>query len=1150
MFGDRVVSTAADLTRAARCEFAMLHALDTEMGAVPAGGGEVAPGRGGRADLDAERAGMAAKLRERHGAGFVEISAFRDRIDLEDGGDDIIARLRAAHSETLAALHSRAPVIAGAVFFDGEFACRAEFLVRAEHRVRYRVHGLADADFSITGALELAGCAAAIEAAGVPADPLIAQSHGDRIRTLPLAELLPVYRARRARVRRIVEEKLGELLPAQWGDPRYLACGHCPVCVEALTAARDLLLVAGMSGTARARLRESGIGTIDRLAAAPGPLPTVPEVAPRTLLRLRRQAEIQLRRDDSGRPAHTLIDPAAIGALPPTSPGDLGLTIDVVEPGWVRIELGGSGAVQLSAVVPLSAARDGRPDGVRTRGRDALDAVLRFICERRSNDPELHIFHYTSAVRSALVCAGARFGTGEDLIDELLTGGVLVDLYPIVRNAVLIGTDSYRLTRLRSLLPGAPPAPGADHDCVTVLGLRDWLLDRAAEQGIEPRTHSRRTARRMQPGAAPTVRPLPLEAALAEFAHADAPTIEPSDQDAPAHPADAPDHRSEVDTPARRVAAVMAAALGYRRRERQPLWWAHADRLSHPVDEWPEAPGVLVADWGTVDTKWHIGPRGDTMRRFLTLTGRMGAGSGLAPGTAVHTFYDRPVGAAMAATAGTRATATATVLGCSVDAEFDDTVRLEERLPPGCAPFDDLPTAIAPGPPGHDDSVDAAMEHSAQLLLMTLPHIPANAVFDILARRVPRLRPAGGPLPRVHGDHAAAITAAVRSLDDSYVAVHGPPGTGKTATVARVVERMVTRYGWRVGVVAPTPAIVENVLDAVVEAGVLPELVAKKDVTIPAPEWAVIDAERYPRFLDNAINGCVVGGAPADFADPALIPYQGLDLLVIADAGRFALAEAVAAAVSAHNLLLIGDPVPAPAATAPFAPHEHIAAAHPEPVGESVLGWLTEGGDTLPADRGYFLDRTWRMPAQVAEPMSRLYYDGRLRACDTVTLARRLTDIAPGVDTVLVDHHGDSTESVAEAREVVRRVRALLGLSWTIGATTRRLHPHDIFVVTPYRAQVARISTLLARAKIDDVLVGTPELFRGREAAVVIVSMTTSSPADAPHGVPGLISRTIVQGAVCRALWKAIIIRSPLLTEYLPASAAELTELSRLLRLG
>lgn len=469
VFGDRVVSTAADLARAARCEFAMLHALDADLGTAsdaPAGN----PPDSADEDRRAERTRILAQLRHRHGAELVEIGGVLGQTDLDHADGDIVDALTAAHAETVAALHTKAPVIAGAVFFDGEFACRADFLIRAEHRVRYRCHGIADDDFSITSALELAGCAAAIEAAGVPVDPLIAHTHHGRTRALPLAELLPVYRARRARVRHIVDEKLGELLPAQWGDPRYLACGRCAVCVDALTAARDLLLVAGMSGTARARLRESGIGTIDRLATTTGPLPSLPEVGPRTLLRLHRQAEIQLRSDDSGRPAHTVIDPTALGALPVRTAGDLALTIDTAPVGagaagvaptggrvdratHLRVELADADGVQLSLLVP--ATLDSVCAETRAQQRAALDEVLDAIAQRRRSHPELHVFHYTSAVRSALLCAGGRFGTGEELIDELLRGGVFVDLYPIVRSALLVGVDSYTPDRLRSLLPDA-----------------------------------------------------------------------------------------------------------------------------------------------------------------------------------------------------------------------------------------------------------------------------------------------------------------------------------------------------------------------------------------------------------------------------------------------------------------------------------------------------------------------------------------------------------------------------------------------------------------------------------------------------------------------------------------------------------------------
>lgn len=1086
VFGDRVVCTAADLVRAARCEFAMLRALDAELGTAPdepaAPPPSAAPG-----GYDDSRERRLADLRDRYGGALVEIR------QPWQNPDDPAARVRAlsdAHEATVAALRDGAPVIRGAVFFDGRFTCSCDAVVATGPR--YTVHVTAPTPHDrMAAALEAAACADALTAADARSEPVVRLYPPGT--TTPLAELLPVYQARRRRVERIVDEQLGELLPVQWGDPRYLACGRCPVCVPELTAARDPLLVAGMTGTARARLREAGASTVERLAGLGSAVPGLP---PRTVTALRRQAEIHSRAVDSGGPVYAVLDPVALGALPPASDGDLALTLSVDTAGDpASLEVAGYEGALLS----FDAATDGGIEGLLS----ALRRLFGLIDLRRRTYPELRLYHHTSAVRGTLSRWTGALGVGEEPLDELLRAGAVVDLYPIVRGAVLVATTSYDLARLRPLVGGE----GAK----TVLCLRDWLLDLATEHDAPPyRNDSVPLGTDLGPS------PSSVEAALAEYA---------ATQADPQHPA-----------------AAMAAALGYRRRERQALWFAHTDRLSHPVPEWPDAPGVLVAEWGTVDTKWHHSPQRATMRRYLTVTGRIGTGdtgAGIpAPGDTVYTFYDRSVSPGMSAGPGLRATTTATVLGCAVDADFDDTVRLEEHLPAGCAPFDDLPIALAPALPPWDENAEAARESAAQHLLMTLPRIPEGALFDILARRAPRLR-GGAVLPEVHGDHAAAVTAAARALDGSYVVVQGPSGTGKNSTLARVLERLVVRDRWRIGIVAQAHSTVENLLDAIVAIGVLPELVAKRNAESVAPEWAVVEAARFPRFLDNAVNGCVIGGLPADFADDAVVPAESLDLLVIADAGRFPLAETAAVAGSARNLLLLGDPAPALS-----------RAGHPAPVGDSVLDWLLDGRNTVPAERGYFLDRTWRMHPRVCEPISRLYYDGRLRSNETVALARTLDGLAPGIGTILVEHRGDATESVAEAREVVRQVRALLGMSWTAGTTTRRLHPHDIFVIAPYGAQVGRIRSMLARAKIEDVLVGTAEKFRGREAAVVLLSMTTSSPADAPHGMSFLLSRGLVRAALSRAMWRAVIIRSPLLTEYLPATPRELAELAGFLSLG
>ncbi|MEV6069499.1 AAA domain-containing protein [Nocardia sp. NPDC052001] len=1110
LFGDRVVCSTGDLVSAARCEFALLRGLDAELGLVTSIG-YPAPGVLTHAwDRAVEH--RLAELRDRYGNRVVRVRVpgVEQCADGSVDAEAAVAALRDAHEQTLAALRGQAEAVAGAVVFDGEFATRCDFLVHDSDPETYDYLPAAVVGRSgrIPALLSLAAMADALRRCGFrPAAR--ARLWVDGVAgTHSLADIAVVHQARRDRLHRILEAKLGELLPVQWGDRRFLACGSCPTCTAELESRRDLLLVAGMRPATRAQLRDAGITTVQRLAAADA---TVTGVPGPTFSTLRRQAELQLERASTGHPAHSLIDAGALAALPKPSLGDLFVSRTAPD----RIEVWSNWSADRVhtfvihtgddvSATDTAAAQDISP------WTDDADALLDFLTERQWEHPDLRIHHYRGDLRPLLSTIGERYPDGEDVVAELLPA--LVDLYPIVRAAMIVGERCYDLRQLPPNQVGAtaPPAPGglAGSGPEDVRRLRDWLLEVAREHNVTP-------ARRMSYDYWETG-PDEVEAALREFAETG--------------------YRDGRERSSAQIAAAFtAAAAGYFRRERQPLRWAHDDRLDHPVEEWAETPGVLVADWGTVDTKWHSTDH-RPMRRYLTLTGRLGTGDAPKPGTRVLTLYDRSA-PGLTALAGQRAAAHATVLGCALDTNFEDVVRVVELLPDGCEPYDELPTAIAPCPPGRSEYLEESLEDIAHQLLVTLPEVPDNAVFDLLCGRPPRLRE-GKPLPEVFGDHAAAVTAAILELEDSYIAVQGPPGTGKTATTARVVERLVTRYKWRVGVVGRTHAVVEHVLDAVVQVGVLPELVAKAEAQSVAPEWLPIDAAKYERFLDNAVNGGVVGGLSTDFADPSRIARDGLDLLVIADAGKYPLADAVAVALCARNLLLVGDPAPAGG-----------HGIHPEPVHDSVLGRLVGAHRTLPSAFGYFLDRTWRMHPRVCGPVSRLRYDNRLRSNETVTLARELEGIEPGVRTITIEHHGNSTESAEEAREIVRQVRNLLGLPWQTGAVTRRLHPHDIVVVAPYHAQVARIRTQLSRARIEDVLVGTADHFQGREAAVVLVSMATSAPKDAPHGIGALVSRHWLTSAISRAMWAAIIVRSPLLTEYLPTTAAELSDLAAVLQL-
>ena len=83
----------------------------------------------------------------------------------------------------------------------------------------------------------------------------------------------------------------------------------------------------------------------------------------------------------------------------------------------------------------------------------------------------------------------------------------------------------------------------------------------------------------------------------------------------------------------------------------------------------------------------------------------------------------------------------------------------------------------------------------------------------------------------------------------------------------------------------------------------------------------------------------------------------------------------------------------------------------------------------------------------------------------------------------------------------------------------------DILIVAPYNAQVAAlIERLPAGARV-----GTVDKFQGQEAPVVLYSMATSTPEDAPRGMEFLYSLNRLNVAVSRARCVAVIVASPAL---------------------
>jgi hypothetical protein len=783
----------------------------------------------------------------------------------------------------------------------------------------------------------------------------------------------------------------------------------------------------------------------------------------------------------------------------------------------------------------------------------------------------MHIYHYASYERTHLLTIASRHGVGEAAVDQLLADGVLVDLYPIVKRAVRVGSRSYSIKKLEPLYMGTElreadvksggdsileyvrarelaatgeldPATGlvgaaaaqhvlddlADYnryDCVSTLRLRDWLLGLAREAGVEPVPESLLVEAAKAAGKVYAISPLAVE--LQRLAG----------------PPDDPDRDADHT-----ALALAAAAIDYHDREAKSFWWSHFFRIEQPVESWEDHRDVLVVDpaASAVVQRWYREDQQQVDRRHVMLRGRVAPGSKFSVGAEFFVLYEPPAPfPRQGLRPGSRTQNSVRVLEV-----LDDGLVVEERSVAGVT-WNDLPTAVVPGAPPSPGRQQGAILEWAQQLSSAYPFTwPKNPAIDVLRRTPPRTRlDLGGaaglaPLTADH-DYVGAVVASLLDLDDSYLAVQGPPGTGKTYVASHVITELVGRRGWKVGVVAQSHAVVENVLDAVIRAGLAPDLVAKapKDAREPGNhEYTSIRKDGVAEFTAaHAASGFVIGGTAWDFANADRVPRASLDLLVIDEAGQFSIAATIAASVAARNLLLLGDPQQLPQVS---------QGNHPEPVDASALGWVADGHDVLPAEYGYFLAESRRMHPAVAAPVSRLSYEGELRSHPCAS-ERSLDGIEPGLTPVPVAHVGNTTCSPEEADVVVELLRDLLGREWTdtADATARPLTQRDVIVVTPYNAQLTEVRRALDTAGYTDVPVGTVDKFQGQEAAVAIVSLAASSAAAAPRGVEFLLLKNRLNVAISRAKWAAYLVYSPGLLDTLPRTPEGVAQLSAFIRL-
>ena len=230
---------------------------------------------------------------------------------------------------------------------------------------------------------------------------------------------------------------------------------------------------------------------------------------------------------------------------------------------------------------------------------------------------------------------------------------------------------------------------------------------------------------------------------------------------------------------------------------------------------------------------------------------------------------------------------------------------------------------------------------------------------------------------RGRGRNGAGRSGPARcALRGSYLPMQGPPGTGKTYTAAEQILELIAA-GRTVGITGPSHAVIHHLIDTVYEharwrgAGCLGSGSGRRGTTrtcILTPT-SMSNEELEKALRDGELDvaaGTAWLWARAEMAD-------SVDTLFVDEAGQLSLANVLAVAGAARNLVLLGDPQQ-------LAQPSH--ATHPPGAGVSALEHILGERATMPEGAGLLLDQTWRMHPELCRFTSEAFYDGKLHGVD------------------------------------------------------------------------------------------------------------------------------------------------------------------------
>jgi AAA domain len=398
--------------------------------------------------------------------------------------------------------------------------------------------------------------------------------------------------------------------------------------------------------------------------------------------------------------------------------------------------------------------------------------------------------------------------------------------------------------------------------------------------------------------------------------------------------------------------------------------------------------------------------------------------------------------------------------------------------------------------------------------------ISGNGEYRAARNLLMRVSPALGG-DRMRRPEESALQAALRIAPKltGVLPIQGPPGAGKTFIGARMICELVAAGG-RIGITANSHKVIRNLLDEMQkvahERGL--SLNAIQKVTEPEQgQGRLVCTTKNGDVFDALGTSCqVAAGTAWLWARPEA--QATVDVLFVDEAAQMSLANVLAISHAGTGVVLLGDPRQL---------EQPMQGSHPEGTNVSALDHLLGGEQTIHGERGLFLEETWRLHPDICRFTSEMFYESRLRSRPGLEYQHVVSTGSlrgSGLRLVPVIHSGNQNSSPEEAERIQTLVHTLIDekSEWIdMHGNTKLLTLNDVPIIAPYNAQVFELQARLPGARI-----GTVDKFQGQEAPVVIYSLTTSTQADAPHGMEFLYSLNRLNVATSRASCMCILVAS------------------------